>query len=300
MKYNITTISNICGVKAQTIRMWEKRYNVLKPLRDESGRRIYSIEDLEKVKLITRLIDSGETISAVANLSLTQLQSRCEKLFMNKVKENKDCRLSVERLLTSLKNYALEDFVSELQHQRLTLGVRDFLFSLCLPFMQQIGILVEENKYSVSQEHIASTLLREQLTQYKLPNSGAKELEFALATPEGNLHELSLVMADILCRSFRASTRYMGASHPAKCLGDALNGIKPPHLILGVLSSDKWCYEKEIAHYLKQIDERLDFQLMVFLGGGFPVKLPQFRKIRDVVFLESFEKLEKQLSLICS
>ena len=83
-------------------------------------------------------------------------------------------------------------------------------------------------------------------------------------------------------------------------MGDALNGIKPPHLILGVLSSDKWCYEKEIAHYLKQIDERLDFQLMVFLGGGFPVKLPQFRKIRDVVFLESFEKLEKQLSLICS
>jgi methanogenic corrinoid protein MtbC1 len=161
--------------------------------------------------------------------------------------------------------------------------------------MQQIGVLVAKGKYSVTQEHIISTIIRDQLSQIYLPNLGEKDKEVALATPEGNLHELAIIIADILCRANRVSTRYLGAAHPAECLGEAINALRCNTIILGAVSSDRWDYSTKIIPYLSSIDKLLRHKVTVILGGGFELDFPHFKNIQKIIIMKSFEDFERYL-----
>jgi DNA-binding transcriptional MerR regulator len=74
--YRIGAVSRLTGVPADTLRVWERRYAVVTPYRAESGTRLYGPEDVGRLTLIKRLVDRGDAISSVANLSLAQLRDR--------------------------------------------------------------------------------------------------------------------------------------------------------------------------------------------------------------------------------
>lgn len=74
--YRIGAVSRLTGVPADTLRVWERRYSVVTPFRAESGTRLYGPEDVGRLTLIKRLVDRGDAISSVANLTLAQLRDR--------------------------------------------------------------------------------------------------------------------------------------------------------------------------------------------------------------------------------
>ncbi len=74
--YRIGAVSRLTGVPADTLRVWERRYSVVVPHRADSGTRLYGPEDVGRLTLIKRLVDRGDAISSVANLTLTQLRDR--------------------------------------------------------------------------------------------------------------------------------------------------------------------------------------------------------------------------------
>ncbi|WP_295578324.1 MerR family transcriptional regulator [uncultured Lamprocystis sp.] len=74
--YRIGTVSRLTGVPADTLRVWERRYNVVTPIRSEAGTRLYAAEDVGRLTLIKRLVERGDAISSVASLSLAQLRER--------------------------------------------------------------------------------------------------------------------------------------------------------------------------------------------------------------------------------
>jgi methanogenic corrinoid protein MtbC1 len=186
--------------------------------------------------------------------------------------------------------------ISEMQYLRSSIGAREYIFNIVLPVMQEIGMLVAKGKYSITQEHIISTIIRDQLSKISLPNVDQSFGRMTIATPEGNLHELSIIIADILCRAKRISTCYLGAAHPANSLAEALNALKSETLIMGVVSSDQWNYEKKIIPYLKELDKGLNTKIKVILGGGWEINFPQFKNIRSVIIMNSLEDFDKMIS----
>lgn len=74
--YRIGAVSRLTGVPADTLRVWERRYTVVSPVRSDTGTRLYGPEDVGRLALIKRLVDRGDAISSVANLSLVQLRER--------------------------------------------------------------------------------------------------------------------------------------------------------------------------------------------------------------------------------
>lgn len=295
-RFSIKVISDSCGIKPHTLRVWEQRYGVFNPERSEAGQRLYHEEDLKKAKLLARLVEKGHAISTVASYSLDELQHMLDSHQEDKGGENLLLSKSrTEKLLNYLLNYQTEQVANELQQLRTMLGAKDFIFSIVLPTMREIGILTMKGKYTVTQEHIISTIIRDQLSQLYLPNIGDRRQQVALATPEGNLHELAIIIADILCRINRVPTRYLGAAHPAECLSEALNAFGCPNLILGVLSSDQWDYKRDIVSYLIKLDKKLTEEISIVLGAGSPLELPKFENIKEVHFVESFENLDDYL-----
>ena len=295
-EFGINVISTACGVMPHTIRTWEKRYQVFTPERSEGGHRLYSEVDLAKAKLIVALIEQGHTISSLARHSLQDLRSL---LVVNKGEDSESGKMftSVEtkRLLQHLANFNIEMVASGMQHLRLSIGIKEFIFKIVLPVMQEIEKLYLKGMYSVTQEHIISTIVGDQLHQINLSNQGPNPDRIALATPEGNLHELPILIAEIICHVNRFSTNYLGASHPAECLSEAVNALKCKIIVMGVISSDQWNYEKKIIPYLRSMDKYLKNKVIVILGGGSEVDFPEFKNIENVKVVKSFEDFDKML-----
>ena len=295
-EFGINVISTACGVMPHTIRTWEKRYQVFTPERSKGGQRLYSEVDLAKAKLIVALIEQGHTISSLARHSLQDLRSL---LVVNKGEDSESGKMftSVEtkRLLQHLANFNIDLVASGMQHLRLNLGVKEFIFKIVLPVMQEIEKLYLKGMYSVTQEHIISTIVGDQLHQINLSNQGPNHDRFALATPEGNIHELPIMIAEIICNANRFSTNYLGASHPAECLSEAVNALKCKTIVMGVISSDQWNYEKKIIPYLRSMDKYLKNNVKVLLGGGREVDFPEFKNIENVKVIKSFEDFDKLL-----
>ena len=295
-EFGINVISTACGVMPHTIRTWEKRYQVFTPERSEGGQRLYSEVDLTKAKLIVALIEQGHTISSLARHSLDDLRSL---LVVNKGEDSETDKMftSVEtkKLLQHLANFNIDLVASGMQHLRLSIGVKEFIFKIVLPVMQEIEKLALKEIYSVTQEHIISTIVRDQLNQINLANEGANPDRIALATPEGNLHELPILIAKIICHVNRFSTNYLGASHPAECLSEAVNALKCKTIVMGVISSEQWNYEKQIIPYLRSMDKYLKNKVIVVLGGGSEIDFPDFKNIENVKVVKSFEDFDKFL-----
>jgi DNA-binding transcriptional MerR regulator len=297
----INVVSKACGIQAHTLRVWEQRYGVFCPSRDKNGKRLYGVDDLEKAKSLAKLIDYGHTISAIANLSVSEmnkmvsLTTQNQQIINLQSKIQYETQFKISRVIKLLSNFSIDEVVEELKYIRLSTSAKEFVLDIVIPIMREIGVLCLKGKLSTTQEHILSTIIRDQLSQIYLPNLGGKSDEVALATPDGNLHELSIIIADILCRSNRISTRYLGASHPPLCLAEAMNALKTPILVLGVLSSDKWDYSKSMISYLTQIDKHLKFRIKVILGGGNDQDFPEFRNITQVLVMKSFDDFDKHL-----
>ena len=297
--YNIRFISNACGVKPHTIRTWEKRYNTFSPDRTDGGQRIYSEDDLTKGRLIVSLLEQGYSISRLAGKSLQDLQAlifdeKIESLQSNKMLTS----VGIKKLLTHLSNFDLSQISSEMVRLRLSIGAKEFIFKVLIPIIQAVGRMYLDGKYSVTQEHIISTIIRYQLSQINLPDSGNSTDSIILATPEGNLHELPILIADILCQLNRISTYYLGAGHPAVCLSEAINELKSKTIVLGVVSSDKWDYEKNIIPFLKLMDKNLTHKLKIILGGGWKLNFPEYKNIEDILLVNGFEDFETILTKI--
>jgi len=295
-EFGINVISNACGVKPHTIRTWEKRYQVFTPERSEGGQRLYSENDLTKAKLIVALIEQGHTISSLARHPLQELRSLLV-VKNGEVSESDRMFTSLEtkKLVQNLVNFNIDQVASGVQYLRLSLGVKEFIFKIVLPVIHEIEKLALKGIYSVTQEHIISTIVRDQLGQINLANKGPNHDRFALATPEGNLHELPIMIAEIICNANRFSTHFLGASHPAECLSEAVNALKCKTIVMGVFSSAQWNYEKNIVPYLESMDKYLKNNVKVILGGGREVDFPEFKNIENVKVVKSFEDFDKML-----
>jgi len=296
-KLTIKVISNVCGVLPHTIRTWERRYQTFAPERSASGQRLYSEHDLARAKLIVLLIENGHSISQISDYTLEDLQETISDLVEEVDEEKFHVSRATKKLFVKLKGYEVDQVAREMEHLRLSISAKDFIFHIVLPVMREVGLYVAKGDYSVTQEHIMSTIVRAQLGLLNLPNLGDGQRSVILATPDGNLHELSILIADILCRVNRVSTTYLGASHPASCLAEAANALSAYRIVLGVVSSDKWDYEKEMVKYLLELDNSLTKEVEIILGGARDLAFPKFKNIVHLHVISSFEDFDKKLSM---
>ena len=297
--YSISFISNACGVRPHTIRTWEKRYKAFSPERTDGGQRIYSENDLNKGRLIVSLLEQGHSISRLAGKSLQDLRTLVFDDKIGSFPSNQMLTsIGIKKLLTHLSNFDLGHISSEMLRLRLSIGAKEFIFKVLIPIIHTVEKMYLEGKYSVTQEHIISTIIRYQLSQINLPESDKPNDDFIIATPEGNLHELPILIADILCQLNRISTFYLGAGHPAVCLSEAVNELKSKTIVLGVVSSDKWNYEKNIIPYLELMDKNLKHKLKIILGGGWKLNFPNFKNIEDVLLVNGLVDFDTMLTKI--
>lgn len=232
--FTIKDLENISGIKAHTIRIWEQRYQFLKPKRTETNIRFYSNEELKKLLRISLLNKYGFKISLLDKMnegelenkihSLTQLEAQQERI----VNELVECMIEVD--LDRLEGI-LEGYIQ-------SKGIERTITQIIFPFMEKIGILWVTNHINPAQEHLVTNIIRQKLIVGI--DSVVKEIKInktvLLFLPEGEFHELGVLFVSYLLKCKGVSTIYLGANVPLRDVEYLVN-LKKPTYIYSHLSS---------------------------------------------------------------
>lgn len=212
-KYSIKDIERLSGIKAHTLRIWEKRYGIIEPQRTETNIRYYNNEQLKKVLNIAILNNYGMKISKIVGLSATELHQKVLEISNEEVEEN----LQIESLVIAMVEVDESRFEKILANCTLRLGFEKTVLSIIYPFFKKVGILWQAGAINPAQEHFISNLIRQKLivaidSQGMMVKEGAKR--FLLFLPEGELHELGLLFYSYLIQKAGHKVIYLGQSVP--------------------------------------------------------------------------------------
>jgi len=221
--YSIKDMEHLSGIKAHTIRIWEKRYGLLDPDRSDTNIRSYSDKDVRRILNVALLVKNGYKISAVALFDEQRLQLEVIRINRNSTEPDKN----IDQLLfltVNLDTFGFETLMNLIISQN---GFKKTIEQVVFPFFERIGILWQTGSIFTAHEHFVSNLIRNRLIREIgnfESNESAKSVLFFLRNDEW--HELGLLYFNYLAAEAGLRCVYLGQSLPFEDLSNLLTAQK--------------------------------------------------------------------------
>lgn len=232
--FTIKDLENLSGIKAHTIRMWEQRYNFLKPQRSCTNIRYYDNEQLKTLLNIALLNKYGFKISHIDRMRPEEIN---EKILSLREAEAMQERI-VNELVREMIDLETEKFEQCINRYIQANGIEKAIREIIFPFLEKIGILWQTGHIMPAQEHFVSNLIRQKLIVAidQLPNSPDGKL-CLLYLPAGEYHELGLLFLSFLLKSRGARLLYLGANVPFDDVESVVKALKPEKAFIHLTST---------------------------------------------------------------
>lgn len=266
------------GLSKDVLRAWERRYEVVEPGRTDSGRRLYSDDDIERLRLLKKASDSGRVLKRLALLSddeLTRLveedeTARRERERLETGAEPADealvaeyvagCLAAAERMDPVDLRTILDGAIVDLPSVALVEGV-------IAPLMRRIGELWEERRLGPSHEHVASSVVRSTLDHVisALGRTADCGLHLVATTPAGQLHEIGAMLVAATAASLGWRVTYLGPDLPVEEIAEAVRHLGADALALSLVHPEG---DPELQAALGRLGELLPGDVRIFAGGS--------------------------------
>lgn len=216
-RYSIKDLEQLSGIKAHTLRIWESRYELIKPQRTETNIRYYKDDDLKKILNVALLVNDGMRISKVACLSDREIQD----MVLDHARYRGSFESQVNSLKVAMLSFNQELFDKVLNQSMLKIGTEETFSKVVAQFIHQVGILWQTNTISVAHEHFVSNLIKQKLyaaIDQLVVTRGHNGYRYLLYLPGEELHELGLLYIHYLLKKRGHEVIYLGQSVPAQYL----------------------------------------------------------------------------------
>ncbi len=292
--YSIKDLENFTGIKAHTIRIWEKRYNIIEPKRTCTNIRTYSDEDLKKLLNVSILNRHGIKISNIVNLTDDTISEK----ILNLSNSQNGAASQIENLVVAMIEMDENKFEKIFNTAVINLGFEEAVIKIMYPFFEKIGILWQIGTINPAHEHFISNLIRQKLIVaidglISAPVSNDKL--FLLYLPEGEFHELGLLFYYYLIKKAGHKVIYLGQTVPIEGVREAIKLKKVDYIVTAFVTA---LNENEYTDYLINLSEGFKVR-QIFVSGlqtnSFNSKLPEIIKVvRNIAdFKKELTQIEK-------
>ncbi len=211
--FSIKNLENLSGIKAHTLRIWEKRYNLLEPERTDTNIRRYSLDSLRKLLNVTLLYNHGFKISKIASLNADEIPKLVRSIAL---KSNSE-QVSINAFKLAMINFDYELFDSNYEEIQQQHDFEYIFMQIFMPLMKELGILWQTGAISPTHEHFITNLVKQKiyLQTERLQRDKAKNEDqpiFVLFLPENEIHELGILYLNFLILSKSYRTIFLGQS----------------------------------------------------------------------------------------
>lgn len=219
--FSIKDLENLSGIKAHTIRIWEKRYNLLQPNRSDTNIRNYSIESLQKLLNISFLNSKGYKISKISKLKTEEIPVLVREI----ASKGEQKHHAINAFKMAMLNFDQTLFYSTYNNLLQENTFKEIFYQVFIPLLEDIGILWQTDTINPAHEHFISTLIKQKVliniekVQTLEPNK--KNKTFVLFLPLNEIHDIGLLYInyEIVCAGYQSI--FLGQSVPI----DSLAGI---------------------------------------------------------------------------
>jgi MerR family transcriptional regulator, light-induced transcriptional regulator len=260
-EYKIKELEVLTGIKAHTLRIWEKRYGIIEPERTETKIRTYTDQELTLLLNVALLNKSGVKISHIAKMSQQEIN---ERVF--EIETSSGNSMAIDKFILALVEMDEPLFHRTLSEITKEFGLVTAFKDYLVPFLERIGVMWRVGSINPSQEHFMSVLIRQkiisEIDRLGIPEKNGKVIMLYL--PEHEQHEISLLFYQYFLRSKGFYTVYLGQGVPYDALILSLERVKPDALLtswLGTVDSNF------MINYFKNLKKDSN-NLPVFAGGA--------------------------------
>jgi MerR family transcriptional regulator, light-induced transcriptional regulator len=258
-RYNIKAVSSMLGIQPGTLRAWERRYNMIAPVRNESGHRLYTEEHIKILRWLISKVNQGFTISQAVSL----MENSAPDLDGTKLPKTDIADEIAGRLLDALMDFNSAQ-AHELINQAFSLFTVDkTVIDLLGPLLIKVGDLWEEGKITTAHEHFASSFLRSRIEglSTSFPHSSFLPKAVAVCGP-GERHELGLLIFTLFLRRKGFEVIFLGTSIAERDIEVVIEQVNPRFIFLSCT------LEENRDATLSLADELTDKYKDLFIGIG--------------------------------
>lgn len=222
-KFSIKDLENLTGIKAHTIRIWEKRYSLLSPKRTDSNIRYYDLASFQKMLNVSYLNNNGYKISKIATLKPKEIPALVREIASQTNLESH----AINSFKLSMLNFDQALFYNTYESLLKDKSFENIFYDIFIPLLTEIGLLWQTNTITPAHEHFLTTLIRQKiLINTEFIQSEAKpnsKKTFVLFLPDNEIHELGIMFLNYQIVSHNFHCIFLGQSVPMESLADILN-----------------------------------------------------------------------------
>ncbi len=286
----INAVERETGVSKELLRMWERRYHFPQPQRDAQGDRIYPLEQVNKLRLLRRLIDQGFRPGKIIDLGVGELEGLLH------VQENNNAPSFApqmgDELLEVLKSHDVHRLRRYLSHQLVRMGLQTFI----VDFMQYANAIVGDawmrGLIEVHEEHLYTEQLQMLIRQ---AISNLRDADAAphimITTPPDEQHTLGALMVEALLRLENADAISFGSQMPVR---DIVQAVQKHKLQVVALSFSASFPASRAVEFLEELRFRLPLGVQIWAGGS--ALRSQRRQVPAVLMVNDFNQLFQALA----
>ncbi|MBU6157453.1 MAG: MerR family transcriptional regulator [Bacteroidetes bacterium] len=286
-KFTIKDLENLSGIKAHTIRIWEQRYNFLKPQRTATNIRYYSNQELKTLLNISLLNKYGYKISHINRMSGDELRNKLTSLSGSQAQQER----IVNDLIQSMIDLNVEEFEKVLDHHIEVRGIEKTIHFIIFPFLDRIGILWLTDHINPAQEHLITNIIRQKIIVGIENISTPFDLKttMLLFMPENEHHELGLLYLQYLLKSRGVKTIYLGANVPVSDLEYVVELKKPDYVYTHLTTVMK---EFNFEKFLSQLKTKFS-GTQVIVSGLVTQTYQKPSPASNIRFLKSLQEVQE-------
>jgi DNA-binding transcriptional MerR regulator len=290
--FSISELQRFSGIKAHTIRVWEQRYNALKPDRSEGNTRYYNGAQLKRLLNIVSLLDKGYKVSDLCSMSDEQLN----KLLDNQFSKLTSADSSYEYFISQIISAAME--LNELRFDKifsnciLRFGIKDAYIKVIYPILVRLGLMWSKDSLHAVQEHFVTHLINQKLMAAvdALPPPHFSKKTWLLFLPEDEFHVTGLLFSNYLIRQAGKKVIYLGANVPYYSLKSAIEEIKPACILFFLVHKNNMDEDISLINVMLK-----NFPRQMIYVGCEASRLHHLKATKNLIQLNSVEDLENEL-----
>ncbi len=284
--YSIKDLEVLSGIKAHTIRIWEKRYRLLIPDRTDTNIRYYSDEDLRKILNVSLLVNNGFKISKVAKMTSEDVAKNVLSVTKSKNSESD----YIERLMLFMLNFDNRGFIGLSNEIISRLGFEDAIVNVFFQLFQRIGTYWQVGSIFPAQEHYVTNIFRQKLIVEidKLEQVEKKDSTILFFLHHNELHEMSLLFYSYLAQKSGFNVIYLGQFVPIEDLARIQKHIKIDYVFTAFINAFP---KEELEKFLQDLKNIFDHQKIFVTGWQIQFSNPTLpRNVKVVTHYKDFKK----------
>jgi len=268
-RHPIQVVARRTGLSQDVLRAWERRFGLVAPGRSESGRRLYSDADVERLRLLQRVTREGWSIGRIANLPNDELHALLDDRPAAAPAPEERAPAPVDVFLSAaleaVSRYDATALDSHLWRAVVSLAPADFFDRVLTPLLAEIGERWRRGQLQPAGEHIATAVIRRILGRIgDAMETQTGVLRIVVGTPAGQMHDLGALLVAASAAAEGWTVTYVGPDLPAAELAATARRSGARCVALSIVHPGD---DSRLPGELAELREALPREIDIVVGG---------------------------------